>query len=160
MWATEVSNLICSPHFRSSASRNYKDTSFVIGVPTRILLFYQSSGHSISSIILQETIFLFLCLTNHTIWKRSNVSTYLLFTPSPCAKHYPSMYYRGGWHIVSQGFYLISLLAILFLFSTSPIAINVCSNKQGFRQFAFSFYRKYILYNTFHRNALSGFRPL
>jgi hypothetical protein len=67
VWATEVSNLICSPHFRSSVYRNYKSTSFVIGVPTCMLLFYQYSGHSVHSIILLEIIFLFLCLTNHTI---------------------------------------------------------------------------------------------
>lgn len=67
VWATEVSNLIWSPHFRSSASINYKSISFVIGVPTSMLLFYQYSGHSILSIIIIEIFFLFLCLTNHTI---------------------------------------------------------------------------------------------
>ncbi len=109
VWATEVSNLIWSPHFRSSASIYYKSTSFVIGVPTSMLLFYQYSGHSILSIIIIEIFFLFLCLTNHTIIKKNKNSAYLRFTPSPYAKHFPSLSYRGGWHRVSQGFYYKSL---------------------------------------------------
>lgn len=70
VWATKVSNLICSPHFRSSASSNFKGISFVFGVPTSMLLFYQFSGHSTPSKILQENGFSFGCLINYTITKK------------------------------------------------------------------------------------------
>lgn len=80
VWATKVSNLICSPHFRSSASSNFKGISFVFGVPTSMLLFYQFSGHSTPSKILQENGFSFGCLMNYTITKKYHFPpTYILY---------------------------------------------------------------------------------
>lgn len=107
VWATEVSNLICSPHFRSSVSIHDQGIAFAFDVPTRMLLFYQSSGHSIPHIMIPEIRkrFLFARLINHTIPKRTFHTTYLLFRPSPYAQHFPSLSYRGGWHRVCQGFY-------------------------------------------------------
>lgn len=81
VWATEVSNLIWSPHFRSSASRYFKGISFGFGVPTSMLLFYQFSGHSMPSKILQEKSFLFGCLINQTIPKKYHLPPTCILYP-------------------------------------------------------------------------------
>lgn len=80
MWATEVSNLIWSPHFRSSASINYKSTSFVIGVPTSMLLFYQYSGHSVLSIIIIENFFFSLFDESYYLKKKNVFDLPALYT--------------------------------------------------------------------------------
>ena len=61
VWATEVSNLICSPHFRSSVSIYNQGSAFAFDVPTYMLPFYRYLGHSLPHIIIQENLFLFYC---------------------------------------------------------------------------------------------------
>lgn len=105
VWATGVSNPICSPHFRSSVSINGQVGAFAVDVLTHILSFYRSLGRSPTLFIIQERLFLFACLIYHTATNRINLTTYLRFKPSTYAIHSPSLSYRGGWHRVCQGFF-------------------------------------------------------
>lgn len=105
MWATEVSNLICSPHFRSSVSIHNQASAFALEVPIHIPPFYRYMDHSLTHYVIQEYLFCNVCLISQTITCKTKHTTYLLFMPSPYAQHYPSLSYRGGWHRVCQGFY-------------------------------------------------------
>jgi len=69
VWATGVSNPICSPHFHGSVSINDQISAFAQDVPTHIFLFYQYLGHSLIQIIIPVLLFIFVCLINHTISK-------------------------------------------------------------------------------------------
>lgn len=141
MWATGVSNPIGSPHFRGSVSIYNQVSAFAFEVPTHILSFYRSLGHSLTHIIIQESKFLFACLINHTNTIRTKLTTYPRFIPSPYAQHSPSLSYRGGWHRVCQGLFFLYFQKIIFVaqhfakqgffFKTEKI--------QRLRQFAFSF---------------------
>lgn len=106
--ATEVSNLIGSPHFRSSVSIHSQVSAFALDVPTLMRPFYRYWSHSLTHTMIQESLFLYAGLINQTLTIGTKETTYLLFMPSPKAQHSPSLYYRGGWHRVSQGFYLSS----------------------------------------------------
>jgi len=45
-WTTRVSNPVCSPRFRASASRDVQVAAFAIGVPPGIYAFHRYSGNS------------------------------------------------------------------------------------------------------------------
>ncbi len=83
VWATEVSNLICSPHFRSSVSIHSQVSAFALDVPTLMPPFYRYWGHSLTHTMIQESLFLYAGLINQTLTLGTKQTTYLLFMPSP-----------------------------------------------------------------------------
>jgi hypothetical protein len=46
VWTTRVSNPVCSPHFRASASLSVQQAAFAMGVPTSIYAFHRYTGNS------------------------------------------------------------------------------------------------------------------
>ena len=46
VWTTRVSNPVCSPHFRASASPCVQQPAFAVGVPPGIYAFHRSSRNS------------------------------------------------------------------------------------------------------------------
>ena len=46
VWTTRVSNPVCSPHFRASASRVVQKAAFAMGIPTSIYAFHRYTGNS------------------------------------------------------------------------------------------------------------------
>src|SRR6266851_3462 len=73
---TGVSNPVCSPGFRASASIPVQDAAFATGVPPDIYAFHRYTWNA----------------------------AYAPFTPSNSEQRLPPLYYRGCWHRVSRGF--------------------------------------------------------
>ena len=46
VWTTRVSNPVCSPHFRASASVKAQQAAFATGVPPDIYAFHRYTGNS------------------------------------------------------------------------------------------------------------------
>jgi len=80
VWATEVSNLICSPHFRSSVSIISQVSAFAVEVPTHMLSFYRYLGHSLTHTNIQENLFLLACsiYQTYTLGTSNKQPTYVL----------------------------------------------------------------------------------
>jgi hypothetical protein len=79
-WTTRVSNPVCSPRFRVSASVTVQMAAFATGVPPNIYEFHLYTGNS------------------------TTLSAYTRFTPSNSEQRLHPPYYRGCWHGVSRCF--------------------------------------------------------
>lgn len=137
MWATEVSNLICSPHFRSSVSRKRKKIAFAFDVPTRMLLFYQSSGHSIFSSFLPGKNFL-LREKNFSFSKEESFPPTCFLDPVHMLNTFPLCLTAAAGTEFARDF-------VFFSFKHK--------NKKGFQHVAFINFDWKLFFHTSYRNA-------
>ena len=104
-WTTRVSNPVCYPRFRVSASVAVQRAVYTAGVPPDIYAFHrytrnsplpcstQGSQYPGQSDRLSRWISPWTC-----------ESACLPFTPSNSGQRSDPTYYRGCWHVVSRGF--------------------------------------------------------
>jgi hypothetical protein len=103
VWTTRVSNPVCSPHFRVSASVASQETAFATGVPPDIYAFHRYTGNSISLSGTQGWQFQkHLLRLSRTISLLTYHSAYTPFTPSKSGQRLHLPYYRGCWHGISR----------------------------------------------------------
>src|ERR1700690_1365487 len=105
-WTSRVSNPVCSPRFRVSASVTSQRAAFAIGVPPDICAFHRYTRNStlpyrtlatavsggVSRLSLE---------VSHPTYR----AAYELFTPNKSGQRLPPTCYRGCWHVVGRGFF-------------------------------------------------------
>src|SRR6058998_3538076 len=105
-WTTRVSNPVCSPRFRSSASVPAQSAAFATGVPPDICAFHRYTGNST---LLYRTRVMAVSSGPSTLSVEISHPTYQtayeLFTPNKSGQRSPPTYYRGCWHVVGRGFF-------------------------------------------------------
>ena len=103
---TRVSNPVCSPSFRASASRTGQEVAFATGVPPDIYAFHHYTGNST---LLYRTRVMAVSSGPSTLSVEISHPTYQtayeLFTPNKSGQRSPPTYYRGCWHVVGRGFF-------------------------------------------------------
>ncbi len=103
MWTTRVSNPVCSPHFRASASITGQQTAFATGVLPDIYAFHRYTWNSICLSRIQEKQFRKqLTRLSRAISLPTHSPAYTPFTPSKSGQRLHPPYYRGCWHGVSR----------------------------------------------------------
>jgi hypothetical protein len=103
VWTTRVSNPVCSPHFRASASITAQPTAFATGVLPDIYAFHRYTWNSIGLCCIQEKQFRKpLIRLSRTISLPTHSPAYTPFTPSKSGQRLHPPYYRGCWHGVSR----------------------------------------------------------
>ncbi len=103
MWTTRVSNPVCSPHFRASASITSQQTAFATGVLPDIYAFHRYTWNSICLSRIQEEQFRKqLTRLSRAISLPTHSPAYTPFTPSKSGQRLHPPYYRGCWHGVSR----------------------------------------------------------
>src|SRR5579884_904306 len=105
-WTTRVSNPVCSPRFRVSASAVVQKAVYTAGVPPDIYAFHRYTGnsaflsHALSPPVSGAPSRLSREISHQT-WR----TAYTLFTPSNSEQRLLPTYYRGCWHVVSRSFF-------------------------------------------------------
>ncbi len=103
VWTTRVSNPVCSPHFRASASITGQQTAFATGVLPDIYAFHRYTWNSICLSCIQEAQFQKpLTRLSRAISLLTHAPAYTPFTPSESGQRLHPPYYRGCWHGVSR----------------------------------------------------------
>ncbi len=103
MWTTRVSNPVCSPHFRASASITGQQTALATGVLPDIYAFHRYTWNSICLSRIQEKQFRKqLTRLSRAISLPTHFPAYTPFTPSKSGQRLHPPYYRGCWHGVSR----------------------------------------------------------
>ena len=104
---TRVSNPVCSPGFRASASVLFKESAFASGVLQDINAFHRYTLHSDSpSQTRSEVVSSALSGLSPEISHLTRPAAYAPFTPSKSEQRSWPLYYRGCWHRVSRQFLL------------------------------------------------------
>ena len=106
MWTTRVSNPVCSPHFRASASVKAQLAAFATGVPPNIYAFHRYTRNSANLYFTQETSFNCSLQVKPVVSQLTWLPACAPFTPSNSGQRLPPTYYRGCWHVVSRGLLL------------------------------------------------------
>ncbi len=102
---TRVSNPVCYPNFRASASVTFQRAAFATGVLLDINAFHRYSKNSALLSCTQAMQFLnAVPLLSSGISHPTRITAYAPFTPSKSEQRSPPLYYRGCWHRVSRGF--------------------------------------------------------
>ena len=105
-WTTRVSNPVCYPRFRVSASVMVQKAVYTTGVPPDIYAFHRYTGNSTPlSRTRSAAVFDGPSRLSREISHRTHRTAYALFTPSNSEQRWPPTYYRGCWHVVSRGFF-------------------------------------------------------
>src|SRR5882762_7421832 len=105
-WTTRVSNPVCSPRFRSSASVPAQSAAFATGVPPDLCAFHRYTGNSTLPYRTRVTTVPNGPATLSVEISRPTYRTaYELFTPNKSGQRLPPTYYRGCWHVVGRGFF-------------------------------------------------------
>ncbi len=103
MWTTRVSNPVCSPHFRASASVASQSPAFAIGVLRDIYAFHRYTTHSSdlgrTQVKQYQTAVLQL---SRRISPLTYLTAYAPFKPNKSGQRLHPPYYRGCWHGVSR----------------------------------------------------------
>ena len=103
---TRVSNPVCSPSFRASASVVVQCAAFATGVPPDIYAFHRYTGNSTHLSHTQARQFRLQALRlSPEISQVTYRTAYAPFTPNNSEQRLPPSYYRGCWHEVSRGFF-------------------------------------------------------
>ena len=103
---TRVSNPVCSPSFRASASVVVQCAAFATGVPPDIYAFHRYTGNSTHLSHTQARQFRLQALRlSPEISQVTYRTAYAPFTPNNSEQRLPPSYYRGCWHGVSRGFF-------------------------------------------------------
>ncbi len=101
-----VSNPVCSPRFRSSASVSAQSTAFATGVPPDICAFHRYTGNSM---LLYRTLATAVSTGLSELSPELSQSTYRaayeLFTPNKSGQRSSPTCYRGCWHVVGRDFF-------------------------------------------------------
>ena len=104
---TRVSNPVCSPDFRASASVTFQESAFASGVLQDINAFHRYTLHSDSlSRTPSKGVSSALSGLSPEISHSTRLAAYAPFTPSKSEQRYGPLYYRGCWHRVSRPFLL------------------------------------------------------
>ena len=107
MWTTRVSNPVCYPHFRASASVKAQQAAFATGVPPDLYAFHRYTGNSAYLYFTQDSQFQPQSAgLSPGISRLTCKPAYAPFTPSNSGQRLPPTYYRGCWHVVSRSFLL------------------------------------------------------
>ncbi len=108
---TGVSNPVCSPSFRASASVSVQQPTFVTGVPLDIYAFHRYTENSDCLSRTQSTQVSDTATRLSPVISRPTLrAAYAPFTPSKSEQRLPPTYYRGCWHVVSRGLHRIPSL--------------------------------------------------
>ena len=119
---TRVSNPVCSPSFRASASVTVQGATFVAGVPPDLYAFHRYTGNSTPLSRTRSTaVFDGPSRLSREISHQTHCAAYALFTPSNSEQRLPPTYYRGCWHVVSRGFFFRYHQTLLFTGPFFPI---------------------------------------
>src|SRR5262249_44676883 len=105
-WTTRVSNPVCSPRFRSSASVPAQSAAFATGVPPDLCAFHRYTGNS--TLPYRTPVRAVSRGASTLSVEISHVTcptAYELFTPNKSGQRSPPTYYRGCWHVVGRGFF-------------------------------------------------------
>ena len=103
---TRVSNPVCSPDFRASASVTFQESAFASGVLQDINAFHRYTLHSDSlSRTPSKVVSSALSGLSPEISHLTYLPAYAPFTPSKSGQRLPPTYYRGCWHVVSRGLF-------------------------------------------------------
>ena len=102
-WTTRVSNPVCSPCFRSSASVPAQSAAFAAGVPPDICAFHRYTRNSTLLYRTQVTavsggISRLSLELSHLTYR----TAYELFTPNKSGQRSVPTCYRGCWHVVGR----------------------------------------------------------
>ena len=104
---TRVSNPVCSPDFRASASVAFQESAFASGVLQDINAFHRYTLHSPSlSRTPSKAVSSALSGLSPEISHSTHLAAYVPFTPSKSEQRSGPLYYRGCWHRVSRPFLL------------------------------------------------------
>ncbi len=104
-WTTRVSNPVCYPCFRPSASVSVQEAAFASGVPPNLYEFHLYTGNSASlSRTRVTTVLSAVPRLSRGISHPTYRTTYGPFTPSNSEQRLHPPYYRGCWHGVSRCF--------------------------------------------------------
>ena len=121
---TRVSNPVCSPDFRASASVPFKESAFASGVLQDINAFhrytlYSDSPSRTQSMVVSSA----LSGLGPEISHLTRLAAYAPFTPSKSEQRSWPLYYRGCWHRVSRQFLLgyTQLRNVLGFLACSPM---------------------------------------
>ena len=121
---TRVSNPVCSPDFRASASVVFKESAFASGVLQDINAFHRYTLHSDSPSHTRSTVVSdALPGLGPGISHPTRHAAYAPFTPSKSEQRSWPLYYRGCWHRVSRQFLLgyTQLRNVLGFLACSPM---------------------------------------
>ncbi len=113
---TGVSNPVCSPSFRASASVSAQQPAFATGVPPDIYAFHRYTRNSgclfrTQSMEVSGAVSRLSPEISHLTF----LAAYTPFTPSNSEQRLPPPYYRGCWHGVSRGLHRIPSCILLLL---------------------------------------------
>src|SRR5512136_21561 len=126
VWTTRVSNPVCSPHFRASASITAQQTAFATGVLPDIYAFHRYTWNSIRLCSIQEKQFRKpLIRLSRTISLPTHSPAYTPFTPNKSGQRLHPPYYRGCWHGVSRCFLWRYRQFSLLSFSSLPKGVYI-----------------------------------
>ncbi len=104
VWTTRVSNPVCYPHFRVSASVTVQVAAFATGVPPgiRISPLHREFRHPLrdSSLTVSDAVPGLGPGISHPTFQ----TAYTRFTPNKSEQRLHPPYYRGCWHGVSRCF--------------------------------------------------------
>ena len=103
---TRVSNPVCSPSFRASASVAAQMPAFATGVPPDIYAFHRYTRNSMvpyrtQAIAVSSGGSRLSLEVSHPTCK----AAYELFTPNKSGQRSLPTYYRGCWHVVGRSFF-------------------------------------------------------
>ncbi len=97
VWTTRVSNPVCSPHFRASASITSQQTAFATGVLPDIYAFHRYTWNSICLSRIQEEQFQKqLTRLSRAISLLTHSPAYTPFTPSESGQRLHPPYYAAA----------------------------------------------------------------
>ncbi len=99
---TGVSNPVCSPGFRASASVSAQQPAFTSGVPLDIYAFHRYTKNSDCPFCTSITVSLGHSELSSEISQVTCYAAYAPFTPSKSEQRLVPTYYRGCWHVVSR----------------------------------------------------------
>ncbi len=102
---TRVSNPVCSPSFRASASVMVQCAAFATGVPPDIYAFHRYTGNSTHLSHTRTAVSPADSELSPEISQVTYRTAYAPFTPNNSEQRLPPSYYRGCWHEVSRGYF-------------------------------------------------------
>ncbi len=102
---TRVSNPVCSPSFRASASVVVQRAAFATGVPPDIYAFHRYTGNSTRLSHTPARVSPAGSELSPEVSQETYRTAYAPFTPNNSEQRSPPSYYRGCWHEVSRGFF-------------------------------------------------------
>ena len=141
---TRVSNPVCSPDFRASASVTYQESAFASGVLQDINAFHRYTLYSDSLFRTRsKVVSSALSGLSPEISHLTRPAAYAPFTPSKSEQRYGPLYYRGCWHRVSRPFllkynqlrYVLGTLAFSLMtgvYNPKAFILHAASHRQAF----------------------------